>query len=48
MPTARAMTRSDVRRAATLWTLIDNFARVDRGMVPVGLKAVELVTEMYR
>ncbi|MFF3614803.1 hypothetical protein [Streptomyces sp. NPDC002580] len=42
------MTRSEVTRAATLWMLIITFARVDRGMVSVGLKAVESVTEMYR
>lgn len=46
--TARAMTRSDVRSAATLCTLINSLARVDSGMVSVGLKAAELVTETYR
>jgi hypothetical protein len=46
MLTARAMTSRDVRSAATLWTLIRSFARVERGIVSVGLKAVELVTEM--
>lgn len=48
MLTARAMTRSEVRRAETLSRLIRSLARVDRGMVSVGLKAVELVTDTYR
>ncbi|MFF4539941.1 hypothetical protein [Streptomyces aureus] len=42
------MTRRDVSRAATLSMLIKIFARVDRGIVSVGLKAVEFVTEMHR
>lgn len=45
MLTARAITRSDVTRAATLSTLIRNLAREESGMVSVGLKAVELVTD---
>lgn len=32
-------------RAAMLWTLMSTFARVDKGMVSVGLNAVESVTE---
>lgn len=44
--TARAMTSRDVTRAATLSTLISSLARLDSGMVSVGLNAVELVTEM--
>lgn len=45
MLTARAITRSEVSRAETLWMLINSFARVDRGIVSVGLNAVEFVTE---
>ncbi len=45
MLTARAITRSDVNRAETLWMLIKSFARVDSGIVSVGLKAVEFVTD---
>jgi hypothetical protein len=39
------MTSSDVSNAARLWTAISDFARVESGMVSVGLNAVELVTE---
>ncbi len=46
--TARAITRTEVSRAATLSILISSLARVVRGMVSVGLNAVELVTETYR
>lgn len=45
MLTARAITSSEVSRAETLWMLIRSFARVDSGIVSVGLNAVELVTE---
>jgi hypothetical protein len=45
MLTARAMTRSDVRRAEMLSMLIMSLARVVSGMVSVGLKAVEFVTD---
>lgn len=34
--TARAMSSNEVRSAATLWTAIIDFARVDSGMVSVG------------
>jgi hypothetical protein len=42
------MTSSEVNRAATPYTAINAFARVVSGMVSVGLKAVELVTDTYR
>lgn len=45
MLTARAITRSEVHRAETLWMLIRSFARVDSGIVSVGLNAVEFVTD---
>ncbi|ROP47887.1 hypothetical protein EDD94_7600 [Streptomyces sp. PanSC9] len=48
MLTARAMTRREVSRAETLSTLISSFARLESGIVSVGLNAVELVKETYR
>ncbi len=45
MLTARAITRSEVSRAETLWMLMRSFARVDSGIVSVGLNAVEFVTD---
>ncbi len=48
MLTALAMTRSDVSSAATLCTAMSILARADKGIVSVGLNAVELVTDTYR
>lgn len=48
MLTARAITRSEVTKAAIACMPIITLARVDSGMVSVGLKAVEFVTETYR
>jgi hypothetical protein len=45
MLTARAITRSEVTKAAIACTPIKTLARVDSGMVSVGLKAVEFVTD---
>ena len=43
--TARAMTRIDRTRADTDSAAMSSLARLDSGIVSVGLKAVELVTE---
>ena len=47
-PTARAITSSDVSRAAVAWMPINILARVESGIVSVGLNALELVSETYR
>ena len=44
-PTARAMISRLVSSAAVACTLIKALARVVRGMVSVGLNALELVTD---
>ncbi len=44
-PTARAMTSSEVNRAAVASTPINTLARALSGIVSVGLKALELVSE---
>ena len=44
-PTARAMTSKEVSSAAVACSPINAFARVVRGIVSVGLKALELVRE---
>ncbi len=46
--TAFAMTSNETTSADMHWTLISSFARVDKGIVSVGLNAVEFVTERYR
>ena len=48
MPTPRAITRTEVIRAATDSTDMNSFARVDSGIVSVGLNAVEFVMDTYR
>ena len=47
-PTARAMTSSDVSRAAVASTPMRIFARLVNGIVSVGLNALELVSDRYR
>ena len=47
-PTARAMTSSEVIRAAVAWMPMRILARLVRGMVSVGLNALELVVDRYR
>ena len=44
-PTARAITSKVVSRAAVASTPMNTLARVESGMVSVGLKALELVSE---
>ena len=44
-PTARAMTISEVNRAADASTPMSSLARVDSGIVSVGLNALEFVVE---
>ena len=46
--TALAITRSETMSADVDWTLMSSLARVDSGMVSVGLKAEEFVSETYR
>ena len=47
-PTARAITSSDVSSAAVASMPMSALARVESGMVSVGLNALELVSETYR
>ena len=44
-PTARATSSRDTRSAAVAWTAMSTFARLLSGIVSVGLKALELVTD---
>jgi hypothetical protein len=44
-PTARAMTSKEVRRAAVACRAMNALARLVRGIVSVGLKALELVSD---
>lgn len=48
MFTARAVTSTTVSREISAWMLIRAFAAWVKGMVSVGEKAVELVSETYR
>ena len=47
-PTARAMTSREMSNAEVACTPISALARIDSGMVSVGLKALELVSDTYR
>ena len=47
-PTARAMTSSEVMSAAVAWMPMSILARLVRGMVSVGLNALEFVVDRYR
>jgi len=44
-PTARATSSRDTRSAAVAWMAMSTFARLVSGIVSVGLKALELVTD---
>lgn len=44
-PTARATSSSDTKSAAVAWMAMSTFARLVSGIVSVGLKALELVTD---
>ncbi len=48
MLTARAMTRPRITMLAVAWMAIDSFAHRARGIMSVGLNAVELVKPRYR
>ena len=47
-PTALAITKRDTMRAELAWMPISILARLDRGIVSVGLNAELLVIETYR
>ena len=47
-PTARAITSTEVSNAEMHSVAISSFARGESGIVSVGLKAVELVTDTYK
>ena len=44
-PTAKATTTRVVRSAAVAWRPISDLARLESGIVSVGLKALELVSD---